>query len=899
MRSFRVRMTIVIAMVVLVISGLLSVFGYQRAKDSLSAQLEEKNSLAAEKYAQELNAWVNTHATILDTLATEIKVGKIYDQDRTAFHQFLEESYKILNPKGEIYDIYFTFPDNTMACASDFVVDGTVDYVHDRDWYTMAARTQELFYSTPYMDSDTKQPIITISKAVYEGGTLQGVLATDIFVDTLVRIISEAEVAPGSYAFLVDGNMGMVVHPDQAYAFEDTPRGIMDIADSPYSQVVSLIQSDSKETVYVKDFDGVNRGIVVTRMSNTGWYVGIATSKEELLQSISGLLRAFIIATVLVVIVGGLAAVLLAHEMDKLRRQQLEHEEHVLQIEKQAADEASKAKSRFLADMSHEIRTPINAILGMNEMILRETDSRDIIGYSRNIRQSGHNLLQLVNSILDFSKIEYGKMEIIPEHYQIKSQIAYVINSVAERARIKQLELILDIDPTLPTELYGDDIRINEIIMNILTNAVKYTEKGSITFTVKVKERKDDPEKNVLIYVEVKDTGIGIKEEDMERLFASFERLDEDKNRHIEGTGLGIAITTRLLTLMNSELKVESRYGEGSRFYFELWQKVINDAPLGEYSHELDGDEEDDTYKEIFRAPSARILIVDDTKMNIAVAVNLLKRTAIQIDTALSGAQAVRQASENAYDLILMDQRMPEMDGTEALLKIRALENKKNEKTPIICLTADVIQGAREKYIAEGFNDYLTKPVDGCELEKMLFDYLPKEKILIERVNEDKKDDTIQKSGSAELFASLAKAGVDVKSGLFFCQQDEEMYKSILAEYSLEQRTKSLHLQNCYERRDWKNYEIYAHSLKSTSKTIGAKKLYEYAADLEAAAGRGDELVLEEGHGKVMELYSRIAKVIETDLGVVHTGEEEEEEVFEFLPEGTDDQQEDGQDKMI
>ncbi len=878
-----------IVLVVLVIAGLLSTLGARKAKESMSSQLEEKYSMAAEKYAKELTAWVNTNATIIDTMAAEIRLNRMFEQDRDVFHNYLKGSCEILNPKGYIYDIYFTFPDNTMACASDFVADGTVDYVHTRDWYTEAAKTGKLFFSAPYKDSDTKLPIITISKAVYTGDTLQGVLCADIFVDTLVEIISKADVAEDSYAFLVDQNMGMIVHPNAAYDFEDSPLGVMEIPNAPYSEVIDNIRSGSKQTVYVKDYDYVVRGVVVAEMENTGWSVGIATNKDELLRSVSDMMRGFLIATAFVVLVGGVIAVLLAHVLDELRQQQQEHAERVLQIEKQAADEASKAKSRFLADMSHEIRTPINAILGMNEMILRETDNRDIVGYSRNIRQSGRNLLQLVNSILDFSKIEYGKMEIVPERYAIRPQITYIVNSVSERARIKELELRLEIDPDIPCEMYGDDVRINEIIMNLLTNAVKYTKKGTVTLSIQVKERKEDPEKSVLLDVKVKDTGIGIKEEDMDKLFESFERLEKDKNHHIEGTGLGVAITTKLLKLMGSELKVESKYGEGSVFSFELWQKVINEKPLGEYSPEMLDEDEDRTYKEIFHAPSARLLLVDDTKMNITVVVNLLRRTGIQIDTALSGAESVRLASEKSYDIILMDQRMPEMDGTEAMLKIRALDSQINAKTPIICLTADVVQGARERYISEGFTDYLTKPVDGCELEKMLFDYLPKEKVVLDRSAVEGKTEE-NPDGNSALFAALAKAGVDTKTGMFFCQKDVEMYKSILAEYSLEHKTKSLHLQNCYERRDWKNYEIYVHSLKSTSKTIGANKLYEYAADMEAAAGRGDEVILEEGHGKVMDLYDKIAHAIEANLGIMDFGSDEDEEVFEFLPEGSDDE---------
>ena len=317
-------MTILIVLVVLVSTSLLSLISYRRAKNSMFSQLEKNNSVAAEKYAQELTAWVNTHAKILDTMAADIEVSGVYKHGYGAFHQYLMDSCDILNQDGYIYDIYFTYPDNTMACASDFVADGSVDYVHDRDWYTEAARTKELYYSIPYMDSDTKMPIVTISKAVYKDGELQGVLAADIFVDTLVNIINEAEVEKDSYAFLVDRNMGMIVHPNEAYDFDDKPKGIMQVTGSPYEDVLTNIRKGSSETVYVKDYDGVTRGIVVAKMENTGWYVGIATSKAELMESVTDLMKGFLIATGIAVVIGIVSAGVLAIVLDRLSKQQQE-----------------------------------------------------------------------------------------------------------------------------------------------------------------------------------------------------------------------------------------------------------------------------------------------------------------------------------------------------------------------------------------------------------------------------------------------------------------------------------------------------------------------------------------------------------------------------------------------
>ena len=466
-------MTIMIVLVVLGSSVLLSLSTYQRAKRSLISQMENNYAVAAQKYALELTSWISTNATIIDTLAAEISVNDISAQGYDVFHNYLKHSNELLNKNGYVYDVYFTYPNNTMVCASDFIADGTVDFVHEREWYTTSALTGKLFYATPYLDSDTKKPIITISKAVYKDDELLGVLAVDIFVDVLIDMVKNADVADNSYAFLIDQNQRMIVHPNSAYDYEDTPLLVMDVPGSPYGELMDSIDSGSDKMVFVKDYDGVSRGISVSQMTNTGWYVCLATSTDALEEGADSLVSGFVIATIISIVVGVLFAVFLARVLDKLTKQEQEYKQQVLRLEKQAADEASKAKSRFLADMSHEIRTPINAIIGMNEMIMRETDSDDIKGYSGNIRQSGRNLLQLINGILDFSKIEDGKMEIVPVRYAVADMISYLFNSVSDRAAAKNLSLNFDIDPTVPAQLYGDDARIDQVVVNLLTNAVK------------------------------------------------------------------------------------------------------------------------------------------------------------------------------------------------------------------------------------------------------------------------------------------------------------------------------------------------------------------------------------------------------------------------------------------
>ena len=399
-----------------------------------------------------------------------------------------------------------------------------------------------------------------------------------------------------------------------------------------------------------------------------------------------------------------------------------------LQQEKLMALQASQTKSEFLSNMSHEIRTPINAILGMDEMILRESTEQNILEYAENLRHAGNSLLGIINDILDFSKIEAGKMEIIPVEYQLSSILNDLVNMIYNRAAKKGLKFIARADSEIPSILFGDEIRIKQVITNILTNAVKYTEKGSVTLTIDYREKGKD---SIILIVSVKDTGIGIKPADLDKLFSAFERIEEKRNRTIEGTGLGMNITQQLLHLMGSKLNVESIYGEGSTFWFEIEQKIVNREPLGDFVEAFRNSLKNHSeYHEKFIAPDATILVVDDTVMNLTVVKGLLKQTKIQIDTAESGYECLDMVVKKKYDVIFLDHRMPGIDGIETLKEMKTMPINLNADTPVISLTANAISGAREQYMAAGFQDYITKPIDSAQLENMLIKYLPPEKVL-------------------------------------------------------------------------------------------------------------------------------------------------------------------------
>ena len=697
----------------------------------------------------------------------------------------------------------------------------------------------------------------------------------------------------GRFTFTVDpdldapANFGDEVKYTEA--LERASKGVTAVDEVPYTD-----QWGEFYSAYSPVFDSAGRvvGIIGADFSRE-WFDG--QLRDQMLPNV--------LSYVVILLVTLLAAVALClvtvRPYVRLQEQLLE--------EKVTAESANQAKSDFLASMSHEIRTPINAVLGMNEMILRESrqgseltagkpeETRkafDQIGvYAGEVDSAGRSLLTIINDILDFSKIEAGRMELVKAHYQLSSLLNDVSNMILFKARDKNLDFTVKVDSSLPDNLFGDELRVREIITNILNNAVKYTEKGYVRMTV---HGRDIVGSTIRLVVVVEDSGIGIKKADMDKLFSKFQRLDMQRNSTVEGSGLGLVITRRLLDMMDGTISVESEYGRGSAFTVTIPQRIVTPEPMGEFRTQAEMDAgRVEAYHEAFRAPDARILIVDDTKMNLMVTASLLKSTQIRIDTAGGGAESVAMAAEKAYDVILMDQRMPEMDGTEALRLIRAQENSASREAPVICLTADAIAGARERYLSAGFTDYLTKPVDGRKLEAMLMRYLPKEKVIAAAETETEAPAQPEQPAQAEdgAQAALRAAGIDPETGLNYCQGDEELYRSLLGEYVRDHPEKSAAILRNYETGNWKDYGIYVHALKSSSRMLGAQELSGMAAQLEKAADAGDEETIRRGTGPMMERYRATVQAIRScmppEAPEPADGPEPEEdpEVMEFSPE--------------
>lgn len=605
-----------------------------------------------------------------------------------------------------------------------------------------------------------------------------------------------------------------------------------------------------------------------------------------------------------------------AYVYEKQRTKIQEHEEELVR--------SNSAKDLFLANMSHEIRTPINGIMGMNTMLLRECgENEELTDYCRNIQSSSQTLLSLVNDILDVSKIEAGKFEINPVEYEVFSVVNDCYQIAHSRSMAKGLEFEISFNPMLPSRLYGDEVRIRQVVNNLLSNAVKYTEKGTVRLSVDIGRKGDAV---IDLVFSVHDTGIGIREEDKEAIFQSFLRVDERRNRNIEGTGLGLNLTKNLVELMHGDIRVESTYGQGSVFIVRLPQQIRDRRPAGDFAKKY----QDRQVKKLeavepVHTRDACALVVDDVPMNLLVAKGLLKYTGMETDTADSGRQALSMVCRKKYDIIFMDHVMPEMDGIACLHQMLELKNNQNMDTPVIALTANAITGIREEYIQTGFKDYLSKPIAEEEMYDILKKYLSKEKIVsysgekavvsasgdsskqnisafygnIQNQSENagvssektenqhgnksassrnmenqkgnpgaysvEKPEKNEKTGVFSLEKCLPEKlyevpGLDVETGLSFCLNKPEFYLNVLREYL--KGEKSVVLNRALEKEDLEEYRIHVHALKSTSMNIGAKGLSEEARISEEACKAGNFEMVRERHEALMKQYKELYTAI-------------------------------------
>lgn len=490
-----------------------------------------------------------------------------------------------------------------------------------------------------------------------------------------------------------------------------------------------------------------------------------------------------------------------------------------LEKEKQLAVAASESRTMFLANMSHEIRTPINTIVGMNEMILRENHNNNTREYARNIENATKQLMGLIDDILDFSKLDAGKLEICENPYSMAAMINDVILGMSIRLEKRDLEVNLDIDESLPSQVVGDEIRVKQILNNIVSNAIKYTEEGNITFSVKGMWDKG----RFYMVFSVSDTGVGIKEEDMSTLFDSFRRMDLKRNKYIQGTGLGLSITKQLVENMKGSIKVESEYGKGSCFTVTLPQKIVDDRPMGDlmvaHSSLVYNEEEKET--KIYKS-SQRVMVVDDNDMNLTVMKALLSKKGFELELVSGGLECYELCKKNKYTLILMDHMMPTPDGIETLHMIREDVEGLNIDTPIVALTANAIKGAWEQYKNEGFAEYVTKPVEYEKLEEVLDKYLK------------------QEVTGEDMSTNTSLYTVDREIGIKNCSGMVDLYEEILGDFVRKCNDYKKEIKEYYQAERWQDYARIAHTLKSNSLTIGIIEFGELAKEHEFKAKEVD-----------------------------------------------------------
>jgi CheY-like chemotaxis protein len=497
--------------------------------------------------------------------------------------------------------------------------------------------------------------------------------------------------------------------------------------------------------------------------------------------------------------------------------------------------------------MSHEIRTPMNAIIGMSDLMRTDNLDEVQLSYFSDIKKMAKSLLQIINDILDFSKIEAGKLEIIPVHYNILGLYDNIVSMSKYTTGTKELEFRHFFDPSIPEAVFGDEIRVRQIITNIVNNGIKYTRSGFVSLDMK-RIRKDDGD---FIQITVQDSGIGIKKEDFPKLFGTFQQLDAEKNRGITGTGLGLSITKNLIALMNGEIAFDSEYGKGSTFIVTL--PLVEGDPD---KIELKGISERVTAKE-----SVSVLVVDDNSINLTVALGFLSTHSIFPDTAMNGFEAIEKVKAKSYDLVFMDHMMPGMDGVEATKRIREMGG--GFKTlPIVALSANAVSGAYETFMEAGMNDFISKPIEAAQLNAMLLKHLPPEKVTVSKPGEEA-------AGTEEaLLEELARIeGLDVDAGLSHIGGNKPAYIRILRQFCAEFDGYIADIKRFWAEEQWGEYSIRLHAMKGVFANIGVESISKWAYTLEYASKHGDaDLCLKETEAICDAMYAFKERLLKTPL---------------------------------
>ncbi|MFP3042873.1 ATP-binding protein [Treponema primitia] len=828
-------------------------------------------------------------------------------------------------------------------------------YIPQRQpWYQTAIRSgNKISYIVPYADRSTGNTIVSVVKNIANSqGDMYGILVVDVDISWIQDYIKSMHLTPRGYGMIVSQSMMLISNPHVEHGqFMSRELQLQDLG-TDYQEISRTLRGGENISARrIRDTDG-SGVIVFFRKIFNGWYLGLITPYARFYRDLSYTMA--VLSALGIILAFSLSFILLRITSAKIQ-----------------SDEENKSKSSFLAQMSHEIRTPMNAIIGISELALREDNSPKTTEYLGGIRHAGGNLLSIINDILDFSKIESGKIDIIPAEYIFASLLNDCISIVRTRLTGKSVALLTKINSRLPAVFAGDESRIRQVLLNLLSNAVKYTQNGYITLSITnsnttgtVSDKTDGSMvqasngDTILINFEIADTGIGIKEEDMDKLFSDFHRIDQTANRGIEGTGLGLAIARNLCRLMGGDITVKSTYGKGTVFTATIPQQVMNNDPFAEvreaktknvlvyetikeyaesivYSVETLGvpctlaesqekllsslknnmyqyamvrsplfgdlqnliqntvmpakpvlvlladqdeavsipdiktiimpphpltiarmlnDEIDSSggvqHKKVtitFTAPETQILLVDDVSTNLIVAEGLLAPYQANVDRCGSGEAAIKSVRKRPYDIIFMDHMMPGMDGLEATAAIRALPLPYVRDMPIIALTANAVSGMKEMFLSKGFNDYLSKPIEISKLDEIMEKWIPAEKkYKNEEVPKDEESLQIQPGSD---YLPLTNIGVDVKHGIEATGGTDEGYKMILTMFCSDVKERLALFETTPTEETISLFTIHVHALKGVAAAIGAEKLSNNAAELEAAGRAGNLELIEKSVG--------------------------------------------------
>lgn len=740
---------------------------------------------------------INTAYVVIQNLMDSSMVtdDMIRDELRKTYSRLLYNSNRFnlsRNIYAELYDKWF----DTM----NFVFPEGVS-LRSRPWNIGARQNPgQFFYTDPYIDAESGRYCISISREIYNlQGQSLGVIATDVYMDDVTKLVDAVKIDKSGVGVLLNNKLDIVTFSNKGMIGKNLLSDDERITPSLRAIGNALKTKGTVDGATYLDADGIEK-IIFFRSLFNGWYIGCVIPLAEYNESIYKMWY-------LLAVVGFIFATLMSLQL------------LYLSYQRDKSNEFSQAKSNFLANMSHEIRTPMNSITGMSELILRSSSLEEAVNYAAKIKKAGMSLLTIINDILDFSKIEAGKFEIISSAYQLSSILNDITNMALVRIGNKPVEFMVDVDPNLPYHLYGDEIRIKQVLLNYVNNAIKFTQSG----TVKLKVCGEYPDTSardaIMLHISVADTGVGIKPGDMEKLFSSFSQVDTRKNRAIEGTGLGLAISKRLAELMGGAVDVKSEFGRGSTFYFSVPQKVLDAEPIGNFR--LIKETSDADFSPTFTAPSARILIVDDNVVNITVASGLLKPYAMNVSSVTNAADCLTILLKEKFDIIFMDHMMPIMDGIEATNIIR----KTDTETVIVALTANAIDGAKDVYLQNGFNAYITKPIDLRTLDDVLRRFLPPEAII---------------PGDCPAHAAPVSP-----------RHDENILRTV----RLEGLRKIPLIRQYYQEKNWNSYRIEVHALKSVAASVQEQELSDLAKAHEEAAQQQDVASIDASFETLLHLY--------------------------------------------